>query len=136
MNEVEKKTSSPPDFNQLQAQVESLRHLVVSLLVLLVVVSGTLNLYLLRQVRFTRNDLNAVRLQTANINMTGFIAEYEKTTRPAMDEFVRKITQYGQTHPDFAPIMAKYGLNPQTATTTGAPPSKALPTPPVAKPKK
>ncbi len=92
--------------SDLQSQVDSLRSLVNTLLVLALVISGTLNIYFLRQYRNAKADLSAIRPQAS-----AMVAEYEKTTGPAMDEFIRKITEYGKTHADFAPIMNKYQLN-------------------------
>ena len=50
-----------------------------------------------------------------------------------MDDFVNKITDYGRTHADFAPILAKYNLRP--AGATGAPAATPV-SPPAVKPKK
>ena len=115
MDTLENKTSPPPNANVLQTQHDALRHLVVSMLILVVVISGTLNIYLLRQWRSTSKDLAAIRPQASQM-----ITEYQKVSGPLMDNFVKKISEYGRTHPDFAPIMAKYGLKP--ATPTNLPP--------------
>jgi hypothetical protein len=111
-------SSSPSASNNgdLQGQVESLRSLVNTILVLCLVISGTLNIYFLRQYRNAKADLSAIRPQA-----TAMVAEYEKTTGPAMDEFVKKITEYGKTHADFAPIMNKYQLNKTPATGASNP---------------
>ena len=29
-----------------------------------------------------------------------------------MSDFVKKISDYGRSHPDFAPVLAKYGIRP------------------------
>lgn len=120
MDNLDNKSSVQPDPNDLQAQYDSLRHLVVSLLVLVVVISGTLNIYLLRQWRSTSKDLAAIRPQA-----TLMIADFQKNSGPVMQDFVKKITEYGRTHADFAPILAKYGLKPAT-------PTNHLPTAPAA----
>jgi hypothetical protein len=112
---------------ELQAGVESLRSLFFSLLVLVVIISGTLNIFLLRQWRTASKDLDLARTQAAPL-----ISEYQKTG-PAMDNFVRQIAEYGRTHPDFAPIMAKYGIKPTiavgTPSATSTPPAAATPVP-------
>ena len=114
--------------NDLQAQYDALRHLVVSVLILVIVISGTLNIYLLRQWRTVKRELTGFRPQAAQV-----IAEYQKVSGPLMTDFVKKIAEYGRTHPDFAPILTKYNLKP--AGATGAPP--AAPTsPPAAAAKK
>ena len=105
----------------LQAQIDSLRSLINTLLVLAIVISGTLNIYFLRQYRNAKTDLRAIRPQAI-----AMWTEYEKKSGPAMDEFVAKITQYGRTHADFAPIMEKYQLN-KAPVTGGAPAAAQAP---------
>ena len=116
MDTLENKPSPQPGANDLQAQYDALRHLVVSVLILVVVMSGTLNIYFLRQWRSTSKDLAAIRPQASQM-----ITEYQKVTGPLMNDFIKKITEYGRTHPDFAPIMAKYGLKPAALTNLPAP---------------
>ena len=107
MDNLDNKPSVQPDVSDLQAQYDALRHLVVSLLILVVVISGTLNIYLLRQWKSTSKDLGAIRPQAVQM-----IAEFQQKSGPVMQDFVKKITEYGRTHADFAPILAKYGLKP------------------------
>ena len=116
MDNLDNKTPVQPNLSDLQAQYDALRHLVVSILILVVVISGTLNIYLLRQWRSTSKDLAGVRPQAAQM-----ITEFQKVSGPLMQDFVKKITEYGRTHPDFAPVLAKYGLKP--ATPTNPPPA-------------
>ena len=124
MDALDNKTSVQPDLNDLQAQYDALRHLVVSLLILVVVISGTLNIYLLRQWKSTSKDLAAIRPQAAQM-----ITEYQKGG-PLMQDFVKKVTEYGRSHPDYAVVLAKYGLKP--VAPTNPPPM----TPATAAPKK
>ena len=123
MDTLENKTSPQPNPNDLQAQYDALRHLVVSILILVVVISGTLNIYFLRQWRSTSKDLAAIRPQASQM-----ITDYQKVTGPMMNDFIKKITEYGRTHPDFTPILAKYGLKP--ATLTNLPPASPTATVP------
>ena len=120
MDNVENKTPIQAHTNDLQEQCDALRHIVVSLLVLVIVISGTFNIYLLRQWRTASKDLAGIRPQAAQM-----IAEYQKVSAPLMTVFVKKITEYGRTHPDFAPVLAKYGLKP--AGTTAEVPATAAP---------
>jgi hypothetical protein len=115
MDNVEIKAPIQANTNDLQDQVDALRHLMVSILILVIVISGTLNIYLLRQWRTVSKDLAGIRPQAAQM-----IAEYQKVSAPLMTDFVKKITEYGRTHPDFAPVLTKYGLKP-TAPTAAAP---------------
>src|SRR2546423_8871920 len=94
-------TPSPPsDLDSLREQYESLRHLVVSLLVLGIVVTGAFDLFLLREVKYARSDLGIWKPQADQL-----MAEYQKGRGQSMDDFVRKIVYYGQTNKDFTPIM-------------------------------
>jgi len=128
MDNLDNKTSLQPVANDLQEQFDALRHLVVSILILVIVISGTFNIYLLRQWRTASKDLAGIKPQAAQM-----IAEYQRVSGPLMTDFVKKITEYGRTHPDFAPVLAKYGLKPGP---TGAAPATTIPQQPVATPKK
>ena len=99
-----------------QEQIEGLRRAVSSALILMLVVTGSFDVYLLRQVRFTRADLAQARLQAPQV-----AAQYNQISGQAIQEFAKKLVDYGRTHPDFAPIIAKYKLDevnkPQTTAT-------------------
>ncbi len=120
MDNLENKPAPQPDANNLQEQLNSLQHLVVSVLVLVIVVSGTLNIYLLRQYRSAKSDLTMVRPQ-----VTQMVADYNKTTGPLIGDFIKRLTEYGRSHPDFVPILAKYGIS--TTAPSNAVPAKPAP---------
>jgi hypothetical protein len=122
MDNAENQISAQSEVSELRAQYDSLHHLVASILVLLIVVSGTLWIYLLRQVKSTKSELEAIRPQAMNI-----ITQYQKTTGPATDEFVRRLMEFGRTHPDFVPVLTKYGIKP--AGAPGAVPAPMAPVP-------
>ena len=103
------------DTSNVQRQIESLQHLITSVLVLLIVVTGTFCIYLLRQRKITSAELEGIRPQALNI-----IAQYEQKGAPLLDDFIKKLTDYGKTHADFMPVLAKYGLN---KPLTSAPPA-------------
>ena len=117
MDNLENPTATHTDANDLQAQLESVRHLIVSVLILLIVVSGTFSIYLLRQYRSTKLDLAIYGPQVKQV-----MAEYNRISVP-MNEFVKQIVDYGRTHPDFAPVLNKYGIK------SGAPAPVIAPTP-------
>ena len=127
MEETQVKPAPQPEATDLQAEVDSLRRLVVSVLILLIVLSATGDIYLFRQVKQSREDLRSIRPQ-----VSGMIAEYQKNSEPFMRDFLNKMAEYGRTHPDFAPILSKYSIRP--AGATGAPPATV--TPPKTAPKK
>jgi hypothetical protein len=120
MDNLDTKSPSTSGTNELQAQYDALRHLVVSMLILVVVISATLNLYLLRQWRSTSRDLDAIRPQAAQM-----VRDYQTKTGPLMNDFVSKLAEYGRTHPDFLPILAKYNLKPATNAPAATPAPKA-----------
>jgi hypothetical protein len=105
------------DVAALKAECENLRRLLVSALLLTIVVSCTLNLYLLRQVKYARTDLAGI---VPAVNQMR--AEYDKV-RPVMEQFVQRAQEFGRTNPDFAPILAKYNMKPAgaAAPALGAP---------------
>src|SRR5262245_33044794 len=105
------------EVSQLAGQVESLQHLVTSLLVLLVIVSGTLSIFLLRQWQMALRDLATIQPSALQI-----IADYNKDRGPRMDAFIDKLRDYGRTHPDFVPVLVRYGLVTNVAPAAGAPP--------------
>ncbi len=121
MDNLDLKTPVQADLNDFRAQYDQLRHLIASVLILVLVISGTLGIYLLRQWQSSRKDLAVIRPQAAQM-----IAEYQQKSGPLMSDFVKKIADYGRTHPDFTPVLAKYGLRPGGPTNT----------PPAAAPKK
>ena len=77
MDNLDIKTPVQSDASDVQAQFDELRHLIVSVLILVIVISGTLNIYLLRQWRSSSKDLAAIRPQAAQM-----IAEYQKVSGP------------------------------------------------------
>jgi hypothetical protein len=113
MNSIESPTQVQPEATGLQAQVESLRQVIISVLVLVVVVSGTLNLYFWRQFRTSRGMLKSMRQ----------VAPQMSAELSWMQDTLGKFLEYGRTHPDFAPVLAKHGV--KSPATTGAPPASA-----------
>jgi hypothetical protein len=128
MDNLDLKTPVQPEAGDLREQLDQLRHVIVSVLILVIVVSGTLNIYLLRQWRTVSKDLGAIRPQAEQM-----FAEYQKVSGPMMNDFVKKLAEYGRSHPDFAPVLAKYGVRPSNLTNA---PSASPTAPAAAGPKK
>ncbi len=116
MDTFESKSPEQSTGGETQQQLDSIRHLVVSVLVLVLVVSGTLNIFFLRQMRDVKRDLERVGPQATQI-----MANYQKTEAPMMQTLLAKFTEYGRAHPDYAPILAKYGIKQSGATNAPAP---------------
>jgi hypothetical protein len=105
MDEIENKPVSTPalDTPDLREQVESLRHLVGSILILMVMVSGTLTVFMFREMKIASAQLEAYRPQAMNA-----MTIYQQQQAPLMQEFAKRIQLYGQTHPDLAPVLTKW----------------------------
>jgi hypothetical protein len=103
------------DAPDLQTRVEALEGLVVRALVLVLIISGTLCIYFWRLYRQTNAQFQAYKT---------YVAQYEKTESAATDDFLRKLVDFGQKHPDVLPIYAKYGMT-GGATPPGGPPGAA-----------
>jgi hypothetical protein len=117
MNDTENRTPAEYDLTQSQAQFNSLRQLVNTVLILLVIVSGTLTMFLLNQYKFVRTEVLAVRPQWADAH-----ARYVQI-QPKMDDFVRRMSDFARTHPDFASVLSKY-MPKQPPTGASAAPGK------------
>lgn len=116
MDTPEIKPLEPAGSTDLQEQCESLKHLMVSVLILVLVISGTLNIFFLRQLRDARRELAMIRPQ-----MQQMITTYQKTEAPMMQAIANKFADYGRTHVDYAPILSKYGIKAAGPTNTSGP---------------
>src|SRR5258708_6279045 len=102
MNESE---PNPHMHAELSDQIDALRRQTFVLLLALIIVSATLTGFLYLQQRHTGQDLDVIRPQAAQI-----IQAY-KQNLPLIQSFVNGIGVYGATHPDFQPILKKYGIS-------------------------
>jgi hypothetical protein len=119
MNDSE--INSPGD---LAGRVAALQRQVFTLLLALIVVSGTLVAYLGYESYHLGKDIKAMNAQV--------VLPY-KQKLPIIEGFVNQIVAYGQAHPDFRPILVKYGIVPATppaAATAPAKPAAAAPAAP------
>src|SRR5579862_2270929 len=103
------------------AEHESLAQFVFSVLVLVIVVSGTLNILLLRLWKNSREDVRNYRPQFQAIVQT-----YQNTEKATVDRAQKALCDFGANNPDFVPILTKYGFRP----------SATMPAPPLGAPKK
>lgn len=92
--------------------VRSLRRSFQYTLVLLLILSGSLFVFLLREV-------SAVRRQ--NLELGRAIADYQRVGAPTLEDFRKKLVEYANTHQDFRPILGKY------FTATNPPPQNGPP---------
>jgi hypothetical protein len=94
---------------QLQAQTHNLR---IAQLIVALAVAG----FFWVEARRNGQALETMRPQAAQI------AEVTKKQSPAVNDFVNRLAEFGRTHPDFVPVLTKYGI---PTTTTSAVPSVA-----------
>jgi hypothetical protein len=117
MDTLENRPVEQSELLELRAQCQSLQQLVSALLVLVLIVAGALDIYLFRQWRMARAELKRRGPQ-----MTQLVADYNRVSAPAIENFVKKLVEYERTHPDFTYILVKYNLK-----GTGAPPATVVP---------
>ncbi len=123
MDNLDTKSPASTEISDLRAQCDALQHLAVSILILVIVISGTLNVYLLRQLRTLTREVDELRPQVLPM-----IAVYQRDEEPWMKAILTKFGEYGRTHPDFAPVLAKYNLKPASPTNV-PPPTTTSPAP-------
>jgi hypothetical protein len=94
-----------PASAELSDQIAALRRQVFTLLLALVVVSGTLAVYLSYQSRVLGKDIANVEPQAVQI-----IQGFDKG-RPKLEDFVNQLIAYGQAHPEFQQqVLEKYPI--------------------------
>ena len=106
--------STPADqpaltLESLLAAHQSLRRSFHLALVMLLILSGSLFVFFLRELSLARRQVQ---------ELAQVVSDYEKNTFPIMENFRSKLQAFAQTHPDFNPIYAKY---------FGAPTGSAMP---------
>jgi hypothetical protein len=106
-----------PSVTALRQECAALRKMLVASLLFLLVLSGSVNLYLLRQMISARKDLAELRPRVEQR-----LAEYQKNEEPAIKAFIENLRAFAAAHPDFAPVLAKYKISPMSHVVNRAPP--------------
>ena len=117
MNEPENTTPDSSELSELSAECAQLRKQATNTLIALIVVSITLATFLFLQVWRAGKDAENLREQQRQY------AEIAQREQPAIQNLLSKLTEYGKTHPDFKPIMDKYGIG----VTSAVPPTVTAP---------
>lgn len=125
MNESDINTpvpDSPPAEDQA-GLIASLRHQITFLLLALIVISGTLTLYLFYQSRVFGREIASLEPQAR------LVVENYNRNWPEVQKVVQELEVYGQKHPDFQPILKRFGIPLQrpAATNAAARPGMARP---------
>jgi asparagine N-glycosylation enzyme membrane subunit Stt3 len=103
-----------PTNAEISDQISALQRQVFTLLLALVVISGTLVAFLYYQSRQLGKNIASMRQ----------ITQVYRQAQPAIQGFVGQLAVYGVTHPDFQPILNKYGIAPTNATGPAVAPKK------------
>ena len=124
MNDLTHPTSPTPvsTVESLQRQLQTLRKLFVVVLAILLVISGSLMIFLWGQKRILNSQLREARK---------FVEDYEKVTAPFIGNLISNVQAFGRSHPDFNPILDKYGLR---VTASNALPPAVMPALPASAP--
>lgn len=94
---------------EVSEQISALQRQVFTLMLILVVVSGSLVAYVYYQSRQLSKTIEASRLQAVQI------AKIYNQDFPIIQSVVKQLAAYGQAHPDFQQaVLKKYGITPQT----------------------
>jgi hypothetical protein len=101
------------------SEIASLQRQVFGLIIALILVTATLTCYFYDQVRLARHSV-------AQANQ---IINALKQNEPQISAFINQLVAYGQAHPDFVPVLTKYGIAPVKGVPPGAP-AGAVPTAP------
>jgi hypothetical protein len=104
----EMNSTNPSPETPANSEIAALRNQIFTLLVALIVVSGTLTVYLFRQVTVAGKDLDAANRLIAAVNQD----------QGKIVVFANQLAVYGKTHPDILPLLAKYGIGPNGVPAT------------------
>jgi hypothetical protein len=98
---------NPPNVtspSESSGEIAAIQRQMYTLLLALIIVSGTLAVYLYNQGRLARKDIDALNRQD------GPIIKIFQENQPVIVNFAKQLGVYAETHPDFRPILMKYGI--------------------------
>jgi hypothetical protein len=112
MNDFETKSPMASSNEELQQQCAALQRQITTLLLAVFVISGTLTVFLWRQASLAKKDLQVLKEPAAQIIQTF------KQEKPITEDFFARLNEFSKSHPDFAPVLAKYKTQPAVAPLT------------------
>jgi hypothetical protein len=107
---------------ELSEQVAVLQRQSFVLHLVLMLVSGTMVFFLCYQAHVVSSNLDNFRLQTQQM-----IKSYDGLNHAGINAFANQITTYAIAHPEFQPVLKKYGFVPPLAAAPPARPAPAAP---------
>ena len=93
--------------SESKSNYESLAQFIISILILVIVISGTLNILLMRLWKNSSTDVEAIKPQ-----YHAFKELYERNDAAHIDRITRGLQAYGATNPDYVPILTNFGFRP------------------------
>ncbi len=127
------RSSETDDLKALCADFEKQAH---TLRVAILIVATTLCLFFWREAKFNGHLADAMKGQVLQVSQYVKAMESQGSSigkqELAIKTFVSRLIEYGKTHPDYVPILAKYGIPMPSAQSSGVP----APQTPAASPKK
>ncbi len=114
-------TPASGSLESVQQGFESLKTLFCAALVALVILSVSVDLFLLKQVSLARKQVEETQARVKNLT-----EDFQKNNAPLMGAFVTSLMNFARTNPDFVPIIQKYPIQaaPQPAAAPQAAPKK------------
>ena len=115
MNETERSLGAPSEsaLAELQGELQAIKRLVSVIVFLLILVTFSVDVYMIRQVTTVNREL---------ANAQAVIDDFAKRgVDSAAGDFWTKLSEYGKSHPDFAPVLAKYSNFVQITAVSAAP---------------
>jgi len=122
MNELESKASDSKETPSLSQQASALQRQVTTLLLAMVLLTGTFAVYLYQQQKYAIQDRDANKQTVAQM------LQVFQQQKPILNDFTAKLMEFGRTRPDFTQILTRYGIQPATMPAKDAPKAAPIPT--------
>ena len=109
MSDMETKPGEVSELAEISERCAELERRATMLQIALILVSLSLAFFVGVQVRRAGKDLDGIRPQLAQF------MDANKKQDPMLQTLAQKLVDFGRSHPDFTPVVMKYGLNTNTA---------------------
>lgn len=100
-----------PTNSELMGQIEALRRQIFILLLALIVVSCAVATYLCYQSHVMGKSVEGIKPQAMRVIQT-YNELSANLNRVSLSNFVSQVSAYAVTHPDYQPVLKKYGWKP------------------------
>lgn len=108
-----------PAVTELKANYRMLRNLIHCIAISLVILTGTVFVFIMREVVMVRGQIR---------RSVAYIHEFQESNLPAvMQQLQKELVEFAQKNPDFRPVLARYA-QPRTGSTNS--PGPVVTTPP------